>query len=249
MLPVNELHLHILLTRTINAAGYRNNSSVSLSGVGTNSYVWSASPASSSNGRNLYFNSSSWSWNNNNRSNGNAVRPVQAYTIQCYYSLIMKVTKEQLRMLIYAAYNDARCNKRNTLSQLNFEVLKEHHLENLVNEIWNRRYQPLPAICFVSMNREIYASYFRDRVVQHLLFNMLNPLVETLLIYDTYSCRKKKGTLMGVSRYEHHLRSVTDNFRKEAWVFYIDLSGYFMSIDRELAISIIMKIIDTHLYP
>ena len=155
----------------------------------------------------------------------------------------MTITDEQLRTDLYQAYFDAREHKRNTLAQLNFEMFSEHYLEDLYRALRARTYKPLPPYCFITfepIQREVYASQFRDRVVQHMLFNYLAPFYEPLFIYDTYSCRIGKGTLLGVERYRHHLRSVTDNFTKEAWVLYLDLSGYFMSIDRQLVITTIM---------
>lgn len=162
----------------------------------------------------------------------------------------MVITDEILHEKLYEAYYDARRHKRNTLAQLNFEIFCEHDLENIYRELVNRTYKPLPPYCFITFDpvqREVYASQFRDRVVQHMLFNMINPLFETLMIYDTYSCRIGKGTLFGVQRYQHHLRSVTDNFKHEAWVLYLDLSGYFMSIDKQLVIDIVMSEIYKHL--
>ena len=59
------------------AAGYRSNSSGALGGVGSNGYYWSATPLSTSNGRNLYFDSVNWRWNvNMGRAYGFSVRPV-----------------------------------------------------------------------------------------------------------------------------------------------------------------------------
>ena len=155
----------------------------------------------------------------------------------------MTITDEQLRTDLYQAYFDAREHKRNTLAQLNFEIFCEHYLEDLYRTLRARTYKPLPPYCFITFDpvqREVYASQFRDRVVQHMLFNYLAPFYEPLFIHDTYSCRIGKGTLFGIERYRHHLRSVTDNFTKEAWVLYLDLSGYFMSIDRQLVITTIM---------
>ncbi len=126
----------------------------------------------------------------------------------------------------------------------------EHELENLYFSLIRRTYQPLPAFCFITFDpvqREVYASQFRDRVVQHMLYNYLAPLFETLLIYDTYSCRIGKGTLFGVERYQHHLRSVTNNFTEEAYVLYLDLTGYFMSIDKELLKNTILTEVWKHL--
>ena len=58
------------------AAGYRGNSSGSLSYVGSFGYYWSATANSGTYGRYLNFNSSSVDWNNYNRSNGFPVRAV-----------------------------------------------------------------------------------------------------------------------------------------------------------------------------
>lgn len=58
------------------AAGYRLNSSGALSNVGSYGYYWSATPYSTYNGRNLYFNSGSWYWYRNYRAYGFSVRPV-----------------------------------------------------------------------------------------------------------------------------------------------------------------------------
>ena len=161
----------------------------------------------------------------------------------------MVITATQIREDLYQAYFDARANKRNTLAQLSFEIVLEREIEKIYYSLLTRTFRPLPAysfISFVPVQREVYASSFRDRVVQHMLYNYLAPLFETLYIYDTYSCRKGKGTLFGVERYQHHLRSVTNNFTQEAWLLYIDLSGYFMSIDKMLVIDTIMDTVISH---
>ena len=73
----------------------------------------------------------------------------------------MTITDEQIRVDLYQAYFDARQNKRNTLAQLNFEIFLEHHLEDLYTLLVQRRYQPLPAYCFITFDpiqHEVYAS-------------------------------------------------------------------------------------------
>ena len=162
----------------------------------------------------------------------------------------MTITEQQIREDLYRAYYDARRYKRNTLAQLEFEEEEEVNLEELYRELVSRTYRPLPAFCFITFDpvqREVFASQFRDRVVQHMLYNYLAPLYDTLLIYDTYSCRLGKGTHFGMERFCHHIRSVTDNYRHEAYVLLIDLSGYFMSIDKRLLMEIAMTKIYRHL--
>lgn len=163
----------------------------------------------------------------------------------------MQITPEQIRQDVYTAYGDAQKHKRNTIAQLNFEIATEINLEEIIESLINRSYEPLRSFCFITFDpvqREIFASQFRDRVVQHVLYNYLAPLFETLLIYDTYSCRVGKGTHFGIERFQHHLRSVTNNFTQEASVMFFDLSGYFMGIDKELLMKTIMDAIHKHYY-
>lgn len=143
---------------------------------------------------------------------------------------------------LFKAYFEARKNKRNTRGQLAFEMDLEHNLIELYEEIRHRTYRPEPCICFVvhrPVKREVFASQFRDRVVHHLLCSYLAPLFDKRMIFDSYSCRKKKGTKAGIERIEHHIRSCTDNYRRKAYILKMDLKGYFMSIDKKLLYDII----------
>lgn len=163
----------------------------------------------------------------------------------------MKITERQIRDDLHRGYVDARRYKRTTLAQIEFEECQEPDLEELANSLVTRTYRPKPAFCFITFDpvqREVFASQFEDRIVQHMLYSYLYPLFDRLFIYDTYSCRIGKGTHFGVERFCHHLRSVTNNFHEEAYVLMIDLSGYFMSIDKKLLIDETMRQIDHHLY-
>lgn len=154
----------------------------------------------------------------------------------------MEKERSDLLTDIFRAYYDARRNKRNTKQQLAFEMELEGNLVELYEQIRDRKYEPLPGICFIvnrPVKREIFASQFRDRVVHHLLFNYLAPLFEPRMIYDSYSCRKGKGTSEGVARIEHHIRSCTRNYTCDAYILGLDLKGYFMSITKRQLYDII----------
>lgn len=143
----------------------------------------------------------------------------------------------QLLTDLFRAYYNARQNKRNTINQLKFELNFEREIFKLNNEIETRTYKPLREIAFIvnrPVKREIFAADFRDRVVHHLLFQYLEPIIEKHLIYDCYSCRKGKGTSAGIQRAAKFLRSCSENYQKDCYIMQMDISGYFMSIDREL---------------
>ena len=151
--------------------------------------------------------------------------------------------RERLLTDLFTAYYAARSNKRNTYTQVRFERDLTENLLSLYDDIVSRRYKLGRSMCFIidrPVKREVFAASFRDRIVHHLLYQYLLPIFEPQFIYDSYSCRVGKGTLFGIGRLEHHIRSVSDNYRKKCWVLKLDLSGYFMSIDRQRLYDIIM---------
>lgn len=142
--------------------------------------------------------------------------------------------ENQLLEDLFQAYFDARKNKRNTINALAFEIDFEKKLFELYEEIKNRKYEIGPSICFIVKEptlREIFAADFRDRIVHHLLYNYINPIFERLFINDSYSCRKKKGTLYGIKRVDHFIRSCSKNYNQDCYILKLDIKSYFMSID------------------
>ncbi|MBP5158584.1 MAG: hypothetical protein ILP18_12020 [Treponema sp.] len=142
--------------------------------------------------------------------------------------------EEHLFGLLYDAYLLARESNRNTYAQCAFEMFLFMKLSDLKRELLDGTYRPSRCIIFivtVPVKREVIAPAFRDEVVDHLLYVYLYPVFDPLFIYDSYSCRVGKGTSLGIARLEHHIRSVSQNYTREAFVLLYDLSGYFMSID------------------
>lgn len=133
------------------------------------------------------------------------------------------------------AYRDARRHKANTGSCIRCQMEIEAELDELACSILDRTYTMRPSICFPvdrPVLREVIAADFRDRIVHHYVFDYLNPQLEQELIEDCYSCRAGKGTSYGIDRLEHHIRSCSQNYTRECWCLQLDISGYFMSIDR-----------------
>lgn len=152
---------------------------------------------------------------------------------------------------VFRAYYDARTNKRNTVNQLAFEINLEENLFSLAREIHDRTYKVGYSVCFIVENpvkREIFAADFRDRVVHHLIYNYVNDIFDSKLIRDCYSCRKGFGTSDGVNRIVHHMRSVTENYTRQAYVLKLDIQGYFMSINRAFLFSMVEKILTDRRY-
>lgn len=122
-----------------------------------------------------------------------------------------------LLLELYQAYFEARKNKRNTISQLKFELNFEKNILNLYQTILNKNYQIKPCLAFIinkPVKREIFASDFKDRVIHHYLYSHLYPIIDNKLIYDCYSCRKNKGTLLAILRQTKFLKQLSNNYKK-----------------------------------
>jgi RNA-directed DNA polymerase len=74
--------------------------------------------------------------------------------------------------------------------------------------------------------RIIHAAPFRDRVLHHAIMNVCEPFFERLQIFDSYACRKGKGTRAALFR-------VREFSRRYPWYLKLDVRRYFPSIGHE----------------
>lgn len=154
----------------------------------------------------------------------------------------MKYTRDKIHELATQGYLSARKNIRNHFHPLQFELRLEKSIYEIANELYRREYIPRPFECFMICDptlREVFAPDIDDALESHILFSLINPLFDRVFIYDSYSCRKGKGALFGIERFEHHIRSCTQNYTRPAYILNIDISGYFMSINKGILYSII----------
>jgi len=147
---------------------------------------------------------------------------------------------------LYKAYLDCRKNKRNTINALDFEWNLERNLFQLQKELENKIYKPGHSICFVITEpcpREIFAATFRDRVVHHLLVREIEQIGEKSFIFDSFSCRKNKGTYSAVKRLRDFIRKATKNYSKKALCLKLDISGFFMAINHNILYKILKELV------
>ena len=138
---------------------------------------------------------------------------------------------------LYQQYLTCRRNKRNTLNALSFEFNAERELGALALELHHKSYQPRRSIAFVVAKpklREIVAADFRDRIVHHVLIERLEAIFEPKFIYDSYACRKNKGTHKAVVRVEQFIRKLTANGER-GYFLQLDIHNFFMNIDKNSA--------------
>ena len=106
----------------------------------------------------------------------------------------------------------------------------------LLDSLNNRTYMPKPSDCYVITDpalREIYAAQFSDRIVQHFYLNGIEDIIERKLVDGCCSCIKGKGTEYALKLLKKYLTETSNYGKKDCYFLKIDLSGYFMSIDRK----------------
>lgn len=161
----------------------------------------------------------------------------QILTFDAEENQYLRTFENRLELALYVAYREARRGgKRKTHDEHAFEANEYENLLNLKTDLLNKTYVPGRSTSHIIYNpviREIFAASFRDRVVHHLVFDTVYDWWDRRFIEDSYSCRVGKGTLYGIKRLDHHIRSASENYSRRVWVMKADIQGYFMSLPRK----------------
>lgn len=141
---------------------------------------------------------------------------------------------------IYLAYTKARKSKRYREDVLKFTSDLETNLITIQNELVWKMYSPgryREFVVYEPKRRIIQAPSFKDRVVHHALCNVIEPIFDARFIYDSYACRKGKGTHAGVERTAFFLRKMEHS----AYCLKADISSYFPSIEHTVLKTLVRK--------
>ena len=155
-----------------------------------------------------------------------------------------RLTRKALILDLHAAFQLAKRHKSNKPYVQHFERKLKRNIEQLADDLLNRTYKPEPSTVFIverPKKREVFAAQFRDRVVHHLYYNYTHELFERTFIADTYSCIEGRGTHYGIERLAQHIRQESHSNQRECYVMKMDKRGYFMHIDRQILLNIVLK--------
>jgi len=132
---------------------------------------------------------------------------------------------------LYRAYEKAARGKRYSAGHLQFKQHLAANLKMLSLAITDGSYRPSPPNIFhvnEPKRREISALPFSDRVVQHALCSIIEPLFEKTFLPNNYACRRGKGTHTAAVDAQAHMRHGFTHCLK------LDFSKYFANIDRAI---------------
>jgi len=128
------------------------------------------------------------------------------------------------------AYKKTAKDKRRSHSYLEFKEYATLNLKLLRQEIADKAYimgDYRQFKIFDPKERLISALPFRDRIVQHAINNVIEPIFEKTLLPYTFACRPNKGTHAGVVYIQSCLRK-----QQATHTLKTDFSKYFPSIER-----------------
>lgn len=82
-------------------------------------------------------------------------------------------------------------------------------------------------------HRTIFAPAYEDKIVHHLVYQVLREFYEPKFIYDSFSCIRNKGNQRAVKRLQQHYKNASKEY-DEVHLVKIDIKKFFHTIPREI---------------
>jgi RNA-directed DNA polymerase len=138
---------------------------------------------------------------------------------------------------LHAAFRKAFKGSGKTPEACLFCFNLEKELLELREELTEASYAPAPYRYFKVYDpkeRVISVANFRDRVVHHAVVAVLEPIFESVFIFDSYATRKEKGTHKAVRRAQAFLKG-------SRFYLKLDIEKYFDNIDHAVLLDLIAR--------
>jgi retron-type reverse transcriptase len=146
---------------------------------------------------------------------------------------------------VYYALHKTRLGKEKyKLPAIHFVNNETVNLNYLVYELSNQTYEVGEYTKFKvyePKEREIYAPRFRDKIVQHMIHNVIKEIYFPCFIYDSYACIENKGTHACNDRIGHFLRKSKWEYGESAYIVKLDIKKFFYNIDRDVLKQLLRK--------
>ena len=146
---------------------------------------------------------------------------------------------------LYFAAKEAEKGKRYKSPVMKYMENVEENIINAQNHLIWGSYTPSNHRRFAVYEpklRIISAPPFSDRVVHHAIHRVIEPVINKRFIYDSYACRKGKGTHAAADRAQSFIRIVKRN-HGSVYALKADIAKYFNSINH----ATLKYIVGTHI--
>lgn len=139
---------------------------------------------------------------------------------------------------LYKAHRRARLGKQKKREVIDFETELSANLIKLKRELESGDYKMKGYYSFEIFEpkrREIFASHYADRVVQHCVCDeVLIPAIAPRLIYDNAACQPNKGTHFAMDRLTGFMRDFYRRHGAAGYFLKCDIRKYFQNIDHDV---------------
>ncbi len=150
---------------------------------------------------------------------------------------------------LFNAWNEFKIGKRGKKDVQIFERNLEENLFDLHQKLQNKTYKHSEYKAFNIYDpkfRHIHKATVVDRIIHHALITIIEPLFDKTFIFDSYSCRKNKGTHKAVKRLSVFIRKVSKNYTRDCFCLKLDIKQFFASVDHTILIDCLKEKVTDH---
>lgn len=125
-----------------------------------------------------------------------------------------------------------------------FSVHLTDNIFALHRELIDKTYQHGPYKAFRVNDpkpRDIHKATVRDRLLHHAIYRILYPYFDPKFIFDSFSCRRSKGTHRAINRFRYYVRKISQNHTRTVWILKCDIRKFFANIDHAILIDILRR--------
>jgi len=118
-----------------------------------------------------------------------------------------------------------------------FKLNYEHSLLQIHKELARQSYKPgnyKSFMIYEPKQREVLAAPIKDRIVHHALHDVVEPFIDRKFIFDSYACRKNKGTHLAINRSQKFMQA-------NQYFMHLDVKKYFPNINHQTLKAILNK--------
>lgn len=137
---------------------------------------------------------------------------------------------------LYKAAKRALKGKLSNARFYSYSVNLSNNVEYLYKQIQKGTYRPhsdkeFDLWCISGQKvRHIVAPSIDDLIVQHAIYQIIVPIIDPKLIYDSYGCRVLKGSHKASDRCQYFLRKSP----KDSYFLQLDIKKYYYNLDHTI---------------
>lgn len=149
--------------------------------------------------------------------------------------------------LLLSVMFDTRRNKRYGRDSMAFEINWPPLLVRLMRELMQRTFRILHNYTFLTSIpkwREIFATEFAGRIIDHILCDTLKPWIERTLHPRTFNNREGMGSQAAINQVIEDICEVSNGYTETTWIIKWDLQGFFPNAVCDYMESCFIRVID-----